>query len=519
MSAIHDGLTSAELTIHALRRWGDRPAFSGHGGAMTYAQALDLVARYQAAFAAAGVRRGERLAMLNANRADAWLAGIAALAMGVCGTAMHPLGSLEDHLFILEDGEIDHLLVDMGAYGERGRELAARAAGLKQVFTLGPGDFGHDLAAAAAGAGAVSPVIAAGPDDEAMLSYTGGTTGKSKGVLRRHPQTVAMVNAILAEFEWPDPVNYLAVAPISHVGGTKLTPTLIRGGRVHFHHGFDPGRILHDIGVERISATLLVPTMIYMLLDQPELERADLSSLQLLLYGASPMSPSRPLEGLERIGPVFSQLYGQSECYPISVLRRADHDPANAEMFASCGHPCSSVQVALLDEGNATVAPGEVGEICVRSPHAMLEYWKREEQTAETLAAGWLHTGDMARADERGYLYIVDRKKDMVVTGGFNVYPREVEDILTADPAVAMAAVIGVPDEKWGEAVKAVVVPRSGGDVDPSALIEAVRARKGAVWAPKTVDIVEEIPLTAIGKPDKKALRERYWQGQARQVG
>ena len=368
--------------------------------------------------------------------------------------------------------------------------------------------------------GSVTAKDLALPSDEAWIVYTGGTTGRSKGVLRTHPSFTAMTGAVLADFEWPaENHSYLSVAPISHVGGTKLLPTLIRGGRVHFHHGFDADRILHDIEHERLSTTLLVPTMVYLLLDHPKLDQADLSSLEMLMYGASPMSPTRLMEGLERIGPKFCQLYGQSECYPISVLRKEDHDTARPDLFASCGHPCNSVEVALLDEDNQPVEPGSIGEICARGPQAMNEYWQRPEQNAETTAAGWLHTGDMAQADERGYLYIVDRKKDMIISGGFNIFPREVEDVLTADPAVAMAAVIGVPDEKWGEAVKAVIVPRAGQTVDETALVEAVKAKKGSIHAPKTVEIADSIPLTPIGKPDKKALREQYWSGRDRRVG
>jgi fatty-acyl-CoA synthase len=277
--------------------------------------------------------------------------------------------------------------------------------------------------------------------------------------------------------------------------------------------------VLDAIARERISVTLLVPTMVYLLLDRPGLAKTDLSSLDLLMYGASPMSPSRLTEGLERFGPVFNQVYGQTEGYPISILRKRDHDPNVPELFASCGYPCSSVKVALLDDESQPVGPGAVGEICARAPQFMDRYWRRPQETAATLSGGWLHTGDMARTDERGYLYIVDRKKDLIISGGFNVYPREIEDVLVSDPSVAMAAVIGVPHDKWGEAVKAVVVPRANARPDAQALIKLVRDRKGAVHAPKTVDLVDEIPLTALGKPDKKALRARYWQDRDRQVG
>jgi fatty-acyl-CoA synthase len=511
-------LTTSALLIRALRRWGDRPAFTGHGGVLSYRGALDLFARTQAVLKAAGVRPGERIAMLHSNRADAWLAGTAAQALGLCSTALHPQGALDDHLFILEDAEADYLLVDAGVYRDRGGELHARCDRLKDVFTIGRADYGRDLLAAVEAVGTATATVEAESSQHTMLSYTGGTTGKSKGAIRRHPSALAMFNGILADFELPSNPSYLSVAPISHVGGTKILPVLVRGGRVHMHHGFDPDRIFSDIASQRVSMMLLVPTMIYMLLDHPGLADADLSSLELLLYGASPISPSRLHEGLERIGPVFSQLYGQTECYPVSVLRREDHDPARPELFQSCGAPCSSVDIALLDGEHQEVSTGDVGEICVRAPQMMEEYWRRPEQTAETMAGGWVHTGDMARADEQGLLYIVDRKKDMIISGGFNIYPKEIEDVLSADPNVAQAAVIGVPDEKWGESVTAIVVPRAGCRIDGRALIERVKAQKGSVMAPKMVDVVDEIPVTAIGKPDKKALRDTYWRGQDRGV-
>jgi fatty-acyl-CoA synthase len=233
----------------------------------------------------------------------------------------------------------------------------------------------------------------------------------------------------------------------------------------------------------------------------------------LLLYGASPMSATRLLEGLERIGPVFSQLYGQTECYPISVLRRAEHDPVGRpELIASCGAPVSTVAVALLDAAGAPVPAGEAGELCVRGGGVMEEYWQRPELTADTFAHGWLHTGDIARADDRGYLYIVDRAKDMIISGGFNVYPREVEDALTAHPAVLAAAVYGTPDEKWGEAVNAAVVLRAGAagaGVTSAELIAHVKELKGSVQAPKSVHLRTELPMTGVGKVDKKALRQQ----------
>jgi fatty-acyl-CoA synthase len=512
--------TGTTMTLRALARFPDRMAFVWDGGSLTYRAAHALIGRLQAAMAASGLAKGQTAAFLSANSAETWCAGVAAQGLGLVVTWLHPLGSLADHLDVIEDSGATALVVDPRTHAQRGGELASGAAGrLATVLTMGRADFGRDLMAAAERAGEAAPVDLTGPDDYAIINYTGGTTGKSKGAIRRHRSTAASAVSIAADFEFPAVPRYLAAAPITHVSGTKVLPSLLRGGTIHLLKGFDPERFLATIERERINFTLMVPTMIYVLLDHPKLDKTDLSSLELVLYGASPMSPTRLVEGLERIGPVFSQLYGQTECYPVSVLRKGDHDAKRPELFASCGFPIASCSVSLRDEDNNEVKPGEAGEICVRAPHAMEQYWKRPEQTAETFKGGWLHTGDVARTDERGYLYIVDRKKDMIVSGGFNIFPREVEDVLSSHPDVAMAAVIGVPHEKWGEAVAALIVPRPGTRPAAEALMQLVKDRKGGTHAPKQVEFVDSLPLTAVGKVDKKVLRARYWAGQARQVG
>lgn len=511
--------TLGTQTLRALRRYPSRVAFSWPGGSLTYGGAVDLIGRMQKVFVARGCKPGSRVAILTANRADSWCAGVAAQLSRLATTALHPLGSLQDQVDQIEDSGAEMLIVDPDTFGVRGGELAARAKGLSTIFTFGKSDFGIDLLAAAEAAGSVTPIDQAAPGDVAVLNYTGGTTGKSKGALRHHREYAGFAEAILADFEFPDTPRYLAVAPLSHVAGTKVLPTLMRGGTVHMLKGFDPEAVFATIQRERINFTLFVPTMIYVLLDHPSLPKTDLSSLELLLYGASPMSPSRLIEGIERIGPVFSQLYGQTECYPVSVLRKTDHDPKNPELFLSCGFPIAACDVRILDENDQEVATGDAGEICVRAPHVMAEYWKRPEQTAETLKSGWLHTGDVARKDERGYMFILDRKKDMIVTGGFNVFPREIEDVLAAHADVAMVAVIGVPDEKWGEAVTAVVVPKSGANPNADDLINLVKTRKGSTHAPKQVQFVKELPMTGVGKVDKKVLRAKFWAGRERMVG
>ncbi len=232
------------------------------------------------------------------------------------------------------------------------------------------------------------------------------------------------------------------------------------------------------------------------------------------------MSPTRLAEAVRRMGPIFFQFYGQAECpMTITVLRKEDHDPDDLGRLASCGRPVPWVHVALLDDDGNEVPRGEPGEICVRGPLVMKGYLHKPEQTAEAFAGGWLHTGDVARADDEGFLYIVDRKKDMIVTGGFNVYPREVEDVISSHPAVSAVAVIGVPDEKWGEAVKAVVVPRPGERGRPGgADLRWSRSARGPCRPRRASTSSTRSRLSPLGKPDKKALRARYWGETARQV-
>ena len=238
-----------------------------------------------------------------------------------------------------------------------------------------------------------------------------------------------------------------------------------------------------------------------------------------MAYGASPMSPVRLAEAHERIGRVFNQLYAQTECPAGTTLLRSEHDPAGRpELLASCGQSMVGSELRLLDDAGHDVGPGEVGEICLRSRAMMSGYWKRPDLTAQVIQDGWVHTKDMARRDDDGYVYIVDRKHDMIISGGFNVYPKEVEDVLTADPDVAAAAVIGIPDDRWGEAVTAVIVARPGAELDTARLIALVKEKKGSHQAPKTVEVVDSPSADPVGKVDKKALRARYWTGETRAV-
>lgn len=517
--SLYQGDTYFDLILKGLRRWPQRDAIVDAGGmSLTYAELEQRIWRVARCLRDAGLKPGDGVAQLAANRVDTFATMAAVLANGMRYTPLHPMGSLEDQLFILEDAEIKVLVVDVPYFAQRGLELQDGASEQLQVFTLGEAEFGSSLPLLADQA---EPEILSdlpGFDDIAWVSYTGGTTGKPKGVIMTQGGMAAKSLISMAEWQWPQEIRYLASSPISHAAGFLLIPTFLNGGKVYLTAGFDPDRVLDLVEKERVNTLFLVPTMIYVLMDHPRSGSADLSSIESIIYASAPMSPTRLEEALQLFGPVMLQCYGQTECIHLTMMRKEEHCTDKPGRLASCGRPPAGVQMALLDERGQPVAPGEVGEVCIRSAAVMGGYWKRPEATAEALAGDWLHTGDLARQDEEGFYYLVDRAKDMIISGGFNIYPREVEDVLTAHPGVALAAVIGIPDDKWGEKVIAVVVPRKGAVVEPGELIELVKTRKGAIQAPKQIDLVDALPQTALGKTDKKALRQRYWGDRERMV-
>ena len=519
MDDLHREPLVGDILLRSLDAYPGRTAVHVTGPSgdsmLTYAEVRDEISRYAQAYAELGLGVGSPVAMLAGNRHEVLIAQSTNLITGARFAALHPMGSLDDHVYVMEDAGIETLIYDPRLYEQRAAELRERVPGLKTLLSLGPTEVGTDLTAAAARF-APRPLAAhtADPSTTASLAYTGGTTGKSKGVMLSYTGGAALLRIQRTEWDWPQEIRFLVCAPLSHAGGAFWNPTSMAGGSMVVLPRFEPEAVLAAIEKYRITATMLVPTMLYALLDHPKFDDYDLSSLETVFYGASAISPSRLAEAIDRIGPKFFQFYGQAECpMTIAVLSREDHAKARAERperLASCGKPVPWVHVALLDDAGNRVPEGEPGEICVRGPLVMQGYLNKPEQTAEATAHGWLHTGDVGRFDDEGFLYIVDRKKDMVVTGGFNVFPREVEDVISTDPAVAAVAVIGVPDEKWGEAVTAVVVPREGATIDVEGLRDLVRERKGAVYTPKTVEIVDAIPVSPLGKPDKKALRARF---------
>jgi len=513
-------VTYSGLIVHALTARPEREAFVQGDRRLTYGQTADLTGRIQQVLADHGVGLGTGVGTLSPNMPETWMVQAATYLQGGRYSGLHPLGSVDDHVRLCADADIRVLVVHPD-FADTAAAVAARSPGIEHVLGLGETELGKDLLVLADSMSSIR--LDAGPaglDDIAWLQFTGGTTGEPKGVPNTQRACAAQAQIWLNSYGVPDRARYLASSPITHAALLTILPTFLRGGTVVLHKGFDPEAWLATVAAERIDIALMVPTMVSAVLDSLRSEH-DLSSLRTLLYGAAPMSRTRIAEAWERIGPVLRQGYAASEAGgPIAVLEPEDHDPAGArpELLDSCGRTAIGVQTAILDPDGAPVANGEVGEICVRAPGVMAGYWRRPDLSEQVLRHGWLYTGDMGRRDEQGYLYLVDRSKDMIISGGFNVYPREVEDVLMEHPALAAAAVIGTPDERWGEAVRAVVTLRPGATVDPDELKALVRRRKGPHYAPKAVEVVETLPTTPVGKIDKKALRAPYWAGQDRQV-
>jgi fatty-acyl-CoA synthase len=521
-SPLHDQPLFPHLVVRSLETHDDKPCLYLAGRTATYGEVRRRTSQMLQAQRARGVVKGTRLAVLSKNRPEVLTNMTASILNGCVITPLHPMGSLSDHVYVIGDAEIECLVFDADNFVERARELKAKYPHLT-LLGLGPNDVGDDYLALADGF-EPEPLVAPDvqPEDLCTVIYTGGTTGRPKGVLMTHRVWAAMTWIQMTEWELPDPLRIAIASPLSHAALSLVAPVLLSGGAFYVMESFTPDGFFDLVAEHRITATMLVPAMLYALQGHARYETADMSSMETIFYGASPMSPAKLAQAIEHWGPIFFQYYGQTEApMVLAHMKKGEHDLTKPERLASCGRPVSWMHVALLDDDNQPVARGESGEICTRGPLVMNGYKDLAGETAEALSGQWLHTGDVGRFDDDGFLYIVDRTRDMVITGGFNVFPREVEDVLTTHPAVNMVMVIGVPDEKWGEAVKAVVVLRPG--TEPSdeltrELQQLVKDAKGSQQSPKSIDYVSSLPLTPVGKPDKKAVRATYWSGAGRSV-
>jgi acyl-CoA synthetase (AMP-forming)/AMP-acid ligase II len=311
--------------------------------------------------------------------------------------------------------------------------------------------------------------------------------------------------------------------PLTHAAGLMMMVYYSRGAINIVLPAFDEEEVLKTIECERVTSVLLIPTMLYRVLMSPNLKSYDLSSVNRIWYGTAPMAVERLKEGIRVFGNVFRQNYGMTEiAQPITFLGPDDHitegTEAQMKRLLSAGRPAMGVEVKVVGEEGREVEPGEIGEILLRSNKLFKEYWKMPDETAEAFKGGWFHTRDMATVDEDGYIYIMDRKSDMIISGGFNIYPREVEETIMAHPGVAETAVIGVPDDIWGEAVKAMVVPKEGVELTETEVIQYCKGNLASYKKPKSVDFIKEIPKNLYGKVNRRALKEPFWQGLDRRV-
>jgi fatty-acyl-CoA synthase len=500
----------------------DREALVRGDLRVTYGEIMDGIRRTGRALLAQGLQPGDRVAFVMSDSLDLVNMMYGALWAGLTIVPLNARLQLEDHVYIVNDSNARALAFN-AAQAERGHAIL-EAADIEFAIATNQAD-------APSGGLVLSQMTAdidGGPgapdvdtENECWIQYTGGTTGFPKGALHNHRTFLTAMLSCAFELDVQPGERHVHCAPLTHSGMAYFLPVWLRGGSNILLPGFDPSHLLDTIEKERGTSTLMVPTMLYMLFDTPGIADRDLSTLRTISYGAAPMSRERLEQGLDMFGPIFLQGYGQTEApMQITVLGKDDHVRATErpEILSSCGRPVTISEVRIAGPDLAPLSDGEVGEITLRGPHITLGYVNKPEETAQAIREGWLCTGDLGRRDEEGYFYIVDRKKDMIISGGFNVYPKEVEQVLHSHPAVADACVIGVPDEKWGESVKAVVVLSGADHADEQELIAFVKQRKGSVLAPKSVDVVETIPLTSVGKHDKNALREQYWQHRERAV-
>lgn len=493
----------------------DAPCLTMDGRDLSYGAVQRLSYRIARGLERSGIAPGEKVAILSGNDplAFACVFGISRAAAVWC--PINPRNEATENKFILDQFDCSLLLFhsSFAPMVEAVRHDLPKLRALVCLDTELPfaPSFDHWL-----GGLADDVYQRATIDDLAMIPGTGGTTGKPKGVMLSGRNIEAMTALTLMGYPFKGRPVYLALAPLTHAAGVLCFPIMTLGGRVVIMHHPDIGEFLALIERYRVTHTFLPPTVIYMLLDHPKLDTADLTSLQCFWYGAAPISASRLAEALRRIGPM-AQLFGQTEApMMISMMAPADHYNADGtiamERLSSAGRIGPLVQAGIMDGDGKLLPAGSRGEIVVRGSLVMEGYYKNPQATREASAHGWHHTGDIGYIDGDGYLYIVDRAKDMIITGGFNVYSIEVENALRAHEAVQDCAVIGLPDDKWGERIVAVVQPRAGRTVDASALATFVKQQIGSIKTPKQIEVWDDLPRSKVGKVLKPDIRARLVQ-------
>ncbi len=518
----------AQTLVESLRAsvlaHSQRIALSFEGRGTNYATFDARTNQVAHALAACGIKPGERIAYVGKNSDCFFEALYGAMKAGIVMVPVNWRLAGPEVAVIVDDAEARLVLVGP----EFSETVQSELGAMPRVQRLIAAEGGHaswpDFAAWRDGAPAHAPAHIAVPQDVAVQLYTSGTTGKPKGVMLTHANFtsgMAENDASHADWaKWRDGERAALAMPVSHISGTGLgMQVLYRAGTCFIQRQFDIELTLDMILRERISKIFLVPAALQFLVRHPRARGADFSCIREMGYGASPIPLALLRESMDALGCGFVQFYGMTETTgTIVALPPEDHSPQGSPRMRAAGKPLPWVSIRVVDARGEDLPTGQVGEIITRSPANMAGYWNRPEETARTIRNGWLHTGDAGYLDEDGYLFIHDRVKDMIVSGGENVYPAEVENALSEHPAVGEVAVIGVPDAMWGEAVKAVIVCRPGFSLSADQLIDWARTRIAGFKTPRSVDFVDALPRNASGKLLKRELRAPYWQGLSRQV-
>jgi long-chain acyl-CoA synthetase len=499
---------------------GARTAIIFHERRRTWRDYAGRVAQLAGAFRHLGLAPGGNVAIL-AHSSDRYLESLfAALWAGGVFVPLSTRGTLDDLARQLADSEAQILVVD-DDFANPGRRLCERVASLHHVIHAGEAAPPSDLLDYEALLAQAEPVADAGRrnDDTAALFYTGGTTGQSKGVMLTHTNLYSNAINGAALLRYDDSTIHLHLGPLYHVaaGARVLTATLAAATQVVIPR-FAAAAVLEAVATHGVSVISVVPTMLSMLLRAPELETCDLSSLKLITYGAAPMPEVVIDEAVRRLPHVdFAQAYGMTELSPACTYLEPHHH-RDEKLRRSAGRAAPGCEIRIVDADDRELPRGAIGEIVVAGPIVMKGYWKQPELTAQALRGGFMHTGDLGIMDENGFVYVVDRLKDMIVTGGENVYSIEVEDAILTHPAVAACAVIGIPDALWGEAVHAVVVPKEGATVAAEDLIAHCRAHIAAFKCPRSIEVRAALPMSGANKILKSELRRPFWEGRPRAV-
>jgi long-chain acyl-CoA synthetase len=508
----------------SLQQNPDRLAITFKARRRTFREFADHVARLAAALRGLGMAEGDRVGMLALN-SDRYLEYVMGVWWG--GGVLNPVNtrwSAPEIAYSLDDCDTRILIVD-DHFVDTARAVCALARTTPILIHAGDGAAPAGMLSFDALIAAASPLPDAGRggEDLACIMYTGGTTGFPKGVMQTHLNMWSSCIMRIAESAPLPDSAVLHAAPFFHAAGLGRALVQFMAGEAHvIIPAFDAGDVLDAIGTQRVSETLLVPTMIQSLLDHPDFVRTDLSSLKRLTYGASPI----PEALLDRVigslpGVELAHSYGMTEACPsISANPPSNHDEAGRRsgLYRSIGRGLPGLMVKVVDVHGEEAPRGTVGEIAVRGPNVMAGYWKKPDETAQAVRDGWLHTGDGAYMDAQGYLYIVDRIKDMIVSGGENVYSAEVENVIVRHPAVAACAVIGIPHDIWGEAVHAVIVRKPGATLAEEEVRDHCRQAIAGYKCPKTVEFRDRLPLSGAGKVLKREIRAPYWAQKTRAV-